>query len=162
MLPLVLMAGYALEQCYEQRSLRIFASLVALAAVAFSLNQAIDISFFHYDDDSYPYVYAHTRRDFVSLVHEIESIAASNPAGKDIGITVMSPEHWPMPWYLRDYTHVGYWGHVVETSEPMVIALEPQTYDAEQVLGDRYRRYSSHDLRPGNRLVLYVRKDIQP
>jgi hypothetical protein len=30
------------------------------------------------------------------------------------------------------------------------------------MLGDKYRRYSSHDLRPGNRLVLYIRKDIQP
>jgi len=162
MLPLVLMAGYVLEQCCEPRFLRIITSLVAAAAVSFSLYQAIDISFFHYDDDSYPYVYAHTRRDFESLIHEIESIAAANPAGKNIGITVMSPEHWPLPWYLRDYTHVGYWGHVIETSEPMVIALEPQTHDAEQMLGDRYRQYSSHDLRPGNRLVLYVRKDIQP
>ncbi len=162
MLPWTLMAGHTLGQFYARMSLRVVAPLVTVAAVAFSLYQAIDISFFHYDDDSYAYVYAHTRRDFESLVHEVESIAASNPAGKDIGITIMSPEHWPMPWYLRDYTHVGYWGHVVETSEPMVIALEPQTLDVERVLGGRYRRYSSHDLRPGNLLVLYVRKDIQP
>jgi predicted membrane-bound mannosyltransferase len=162
MLPLTLMAGYGLGQCYERLSLRVVAPLVAGVAVVFSLYQAIDISFFHYDDDTYAYVYAHTRRDFLSLVREIETIAASNPAGKDIGITVLSPEHWPLPWYLRDYTHVGYWGHVVPTSEPMVIALEPQTVDVEQVLGNKYRRYSSHDLRPGNLLVLYVRKDIQP
>ncbi len=171
MLPLTLMAGYGLGQCYERISLRVWfvriplrvaTPLVTGAAVAFSLYQAIDISFFHYDDDSYAYVYAHTRRDFLSLVHEIESIAASDPAGKDIGITVMSPEHWPLPWYLRDYTHVGYWGHVVPTSEPMVIALEPQTLDVERMPGDKYRLYSSHDLRPGNLLVLYVRKDIRP
>ncbi|HMC30066.1 MAG TPA: hypothetical protein VKL99_04470, partial [Candidatus Angelobacter sp.] len=66
------------------------------------------------------------------------------------------------PWYLRDYTHVGYWGRVVETSEPVVIALQPQVPELEQQLGGRYRRFSTHELRPGNTLVMYVRKDVKP
>jgi uncharacterized protein (TIGR03663 family) len=170
-LPLALMAGYLIEEIFQAGArggfafvLGVLTFLLATAAVLFSLYQAIDASFIHYDanNDSYPYVYAHTDRDFLALVNEIETIAADNPAKKDIGITVMSPEHWPMPWYLRDYTHAGYWGKVVDTSEPIVIAHESQVPEVEQLLGDKYRRYSTHELRPGNVLVMYLRKDVKP
>ncbi|HET9363571.1 MAG TPA: flippase activity-associated protein Agl23 [Candidatus Angelobacter sp.] len=159
-LPLVLMTGYLIEEMY-QPGLRAFTFVLVGGAACFSLYQAIDVSFIHYDDDSYAYVYAHTNRDFLSLIKEIDMIAAANPAKKDIGISVVSPEHWPMPWYLRDYTHVGYWGHIVPTSEPIVIALEPQVPEVEQQLGSNYRLYSTHQLRPGNTLVMFVRKDIK-
>ncbi|HZS25643.1 MAG TPA: flippase activity-associated protein Agl23 [Candidatus Angelobacter sp.] len=159
-LPLVLMTGYLIEEMY-QPGLRAFTAVIVGAAACFSLYQAIDVSFIHYDDDSYAYVYAHTNRDFLSLIHEINAIAAANPAKKNIGISVVSPEHWPMPWYLRDYPHAGYWGHIVQTSEPIVIALEPQVPEVEQQLGSNYRRYSTHQLRPGNTLVMFVRKDIK-
>ena len=159
-LPLALMAGYAIGQAY-QPGLRALTVLIAGGAIVGSVYQAIDVSFVNYDNDAYAYVYAHTNRDFLSLVNEVDSIAAANPAKKDIGISVVSPEHWPLPWYLRDYTHVGYWGHMVETSEPIVIALKPQVPEVERQLGGKYRRFSTHDLRPGNTLVMYVRKDIQ-
>ncbi|HET9363821.1 MAG TPA: hypothetical protein VFP71_02425, partial [Candidatus Angelobacter sp.] len=90
-----------------------------------------------------------------------DTIAAANPAKKNIGISIVSPEHWPMPWYLRDYPNAGYWGHIVPTSEPIVIALEPQVPEVEQQLGSNYQRYSTHQLRPGNTLVMFVRKDIK-
>jgi predicted membrane-bound mannosyltransferase len=157
-LPLALMAGYLIGELY-QPGLRAFTWTIAGAAVLFSLYQAVDISFIHYDDDSYAYIYAHTNRDFLSLVKEIESIAAANPAKKEIGITVVSPEHWPLAWYLRDYPHTGYWGHIVPTSEPIVLALQSQVPQLEQQLGSQYRIFSTHELRPGNTLVMFVRKD---
>jgi uncharacterized protein (TIGR03663 family) len=159
-LPLVLMTGYVVGEMY-QPGLRAFTVVLTGGAMLISLYQAIDVSFIHYDDDTYVYVYAHTKRDFLSLIDEIDAIAAANPVKKDIGITVVSPEHWPMPWYLRDYTHVGYWGHLVQTSEPIVIVLESQVPEVERQLGENYRRFSMHELRPGNTLVMFVRKDIQ-
>jgi predicted membrane-bound mannosyltransferase len=160
-LPLVIMAGDLIGQAYKPGT-RAFTVLIAGAAILFSLYQAIDVSFWNYDNDSYAYSYAHTKRDFLGLVDEIDAIAAANPAKKEIGITVMSPEHWPLPWYLREYTHVGYWGHIVDTSEPIVIALKPQVPEVESRLGKLYREYSTHELRPGNMLVMFVRKDIHP
>jgi uncharacterized protein (TIGR03663 family) len=160
-LPLALMAGYTIQVMY-QPGIRVVSCLIACGAVCFSLYQAVDASFIHYDDDSYAYVYAHTNRDFLNLINEIEAISAANPAKKDIGITIMSPEHWPMPWYLRDYTHVGYWGRIVPTSEPIVIALEPQVPLVQQQLGSDYKLYSTHELRPGNMLVMFVKKDALP
>jgi len=165
-LPLVIMCGYAFGGAYKP-GVRVFTTCVAGAAVMFCLYLAIDASFVHYDDDSscdgtpcYPYVYAHTRRDFLNLMDEIESIAVRNPAHKDIGITVVSPEHWPMPWYLREYTKVGYHGQLVPTSEPIVIGLEPQLPQLEQQLGANYHLFSTHELRPGNKLVMFVRNDV--
>jgi uncharacterized protein (TIGR03663 family) len=160
LLPLVMMGGYALQQL--SRRLRGWTILLAAPAIAWSSYQAYDISFNRYDDETAGYSYAHTRRDFLNLVNEIESIAAGNPAGKDIGITVMSPEHWPLPWYLRDYPRAGYYGKVVPTTEPIIVAHEDQRAEVERLLGDKYRLFSSHDLRPGNRLYLYLRRDVQP
>jgi uncharacterized protein (TIGR03663 family) len=174
-LPLVLMAGHLIEESFQAGAhggwtfvLGVFAFLAATAGVLFSLYQAIDVSFIHYDDDTYAYVYAHTKRDFLGLINEIESIAADNPAKKTLGIAVLSPEHWPMPWYLRDYPNVGYWGSIAawqksgDKSEPIVIALQPQVPEVEGLLGSNYRVFSTHELRPGNTLVMFVRRDIQP
>jgi predicted membrane-bound mannosyltransferase len=161
-LPLTIMAGYVIGEAY-QPGLRAFTAVIAGGAILTSLYLAIDASFVNYDDDSpsYPYVYAHTKRDFLALVNEIDSIAAANPAKQKIGISVLSPEHWPLPWYLREYPNAGYWGHVVQTSEPIVIALQPQVPQVEQLLGGRYRLYSTHELRPGNILVMFVRNDVK-
>jgi uncharacterized protein (TIGR03663 family) len=161
-LPFVMVAGYMFEQLAQRRSMRAVAYIAVAIAALVETSQAIEVSFFRYDDTSETYSYAHTNRDFLNLIHAIEKIAAGNPAGKEIGITVMSPEYWPMPWYLRDYSHAGFWGHVVETNEPIVIALQTQKAEVETKLGDKYRLISEHDLRPGNRLYLYLRKDLQP
>jgi len=161
-LPFIVMAGYGMEQVYGRWRQRAIAPVLIAVAVILATVQAIDLSFNRYDDETEPYSYAHTRRDFLNLVHEVETIAAGNPAGKNIGITVMSNEHWPLPWYLRDYPNAGYWGKVIETNEPIIIAHEDQKAEVNHLLGDKYRIISEHDLRPGNRLVLYLRKDLQP
>jgi uncharacterized protein (TIGR03663 family) len=167
-LPLVIMAGYVIGEAY-QPGLRAFTAIIAGAAIVFSLYQAIDVSFVNYDNDSacgsiqcYPYIYSHTNRDFLRLVSEVEAIAAANPAKKNIGITVDSPEHWPLPWYLREYPNVGYFGHIVPTSEPIVLAHESQVEEVTRQLGARYRLFSTHVLRPGNTLVMFVRNDVHP
>jgi uncharacterized protein (TIGR03663 family) len=164
-LPLAIVAGYGLGQLYRRlRRLWPLALLAAAVAVAISLYQAAILNFRDYDENNgekYPYVYAHTVRDFLSMVDEIDSIAAGNPDGKNIGIVVMAPEYWPLPWYLRSYAHATYWGKVINTPEPILIVQENQVQEADHTLGSRYRVISSHDLRPGVRLYLYLRNDVQ-
>ncbi|HXB20921.1 MAG TPA: flippase activity-associated protein Agl23 [Candidatus Solibacter sp.] len=168
LLPLAIMAGYLLGQWFEFGARKHWwlvqgsAILGLLAVAALSSYQAIDLSFFRYDDDHIPYVYAHTRRDFLGMIDAIESLASHNPAGKNIGISVMSPEHWPLPWYLRDYQGAAYWGRVVPSSEPIIIALDSQSPEIEKSMGVLYRRFYSYELRPGNVLVLYLRRDQRP
>jgi uncharacterized protein (TIGR03663 family) len=165
-LPLALMGGYGVEEicglAWRSREMRTRVMWVLPVAVALvvPLFYAIDLNFFRYDDDSIPYVYAHTRRGFLDLIQQVEDISARNGTGTNTGIVVASPNHWPMPWYLREYTKTGYWGKVVPTQEPIVIGQSDQEDQLRTTLGDGYRRVGSYDLRPGVVLVLYARRDL--
>jgi uncharacterized protein (TIGR03663 family) len=164
--PLAVVAGYGLAEAYAEvrriRGRRMQVFLVALLGMALVISayQAIDLSFFRYDDDSLPYVYAHTQRQFLDLVERLNQIAVSNPSGVQTNMTIAAVNYWPLPWYLRDYPNVGYWGHVVSTREPVVIAEESQLAELQPILGDRYDRVGSYNLRPGVVLVLFVRRHV--
>ncbi|HXW92780.1 MAG TPA: flippase activity-associated protein Agl23 [Terriglobales bacterium] len=164
--PLALVAGYGLAEVYSEvrriRRQRMRVFLVALLGMALvtSAYQAIDISFFRYDDDSLPYVYAHTQRQFLDLVDRVNQIAARNRSGVRTNMTIAAANYWPLPWYLRDYPNAGYWGHVVPTQEAVVIAEESQQGALMPILDDRYDRIGSYNLRPGVVLVLFVRRDV--
>ncbi len=161
-LPFLLMSGYLLEHIFAVRSSPVIASVILAGAAGLGLYQGIECSFERYDDPTEPYSYAHSYRDLLNLVSDIDKIAAGSSQGRNIGITVMSTEHWPLPWYLRFYPNTGFWGKVVTTNEPIIIAHQTQVEEVNRELGDKYRLLSVHELRPGNRLYLYLRKDLQP
>jgi uncharacterized protein (TIGR03663 family) len=133
--------------------------------------QTIDLNFYNYDNDDgyYVYVYAHTRRDLLKLVDEINRLAQRTHQGGQTGITIVSPDYWPMPWYLRDYNRVGYHGHMVVSNEPIIIASLGQAEEVELTYRDRYQKVNSglnpagsFALRPGVELLLYVRRELLP
>jgi len=133
--------------------------------------QTIDLNFINYDNDNgyYVYVYAHTRRETLKLVDEIDRIAQRTHQGGQTGITIVSPDYWPFPWYLRDYTRVGYHGRIVTSNEPIIIASQGQAGEVEATYGDRYQKVhsglnteGSFALRPGVELLLYTRRELLP
>ena len=166
--PLAIAAGYAIQTIYEVdgRHLRLPAVFL-FAAVCVSSYQMVDLNFVNYDNDDiyYVYVYAHTKRDTNQLVDEIDKYALRASQGST-GITIMSPDYWPLPWYLRNYSRVGYYGRLTQTVEPIVIANETQRTEVEGTLGPSYRLVPSGSgtgafaLRPGVDLLLYVRGDL--
>jgi predicted membrane-bound mannosyltransferase len=162
-IPMSLVAGYACAELWSrfQASPRVRVTLLLLMATVSvcSLYQAIALSFFRYDDSSQPYVYAHTSRQIFDLLAKLDSILAYSPQGAQTGITITSPDYWPLPWYLRDNPNVGYWSHVVPTEEPIVIAAENQQQELDSSLGNRYQKVGAYDLRPGVTLVLYARRN---
>jgi uncharacterized protein (TIGR03663 family) len=131
--------------------------------------QTIDLNFINYDNDDqyYVYVYAHTRRETLKLVDEINQLAQRTHQGPETGITIVSPEYWPLPWYLRDYKRVGYYGHMTPSTEPIIIARQDQAEEVEATFGDRYQQVHSgfntagnFPLRPGVDLLLYVQREL--
>ena len=164
--PLALIAGYAIQAIYEmdQRQLR-FASVILLVAVGVAVYQSIDLNFIHYDNDSpnYVYVYAHTTRSTLDLVNEVERIAKENSGGTT-GITIVSPDYWPLPWYFRNFSRVGYYGRMAASSEPIIIANANQKDEVDTNFGHLYEQVSGKDpggtfqLRPGVNLILYQRR----
>lgn len=165
--PLAIIGGYAVEAIYrtgEERQLfgQVLALALIITALSVGLYQTVSLNFFNYDDDRYPYVYAHTRRETLQLVKEIERLAKKAGTNEQTGITITSPDYWPLPWYLRDYKRVGYFGQMSATSEPLIIGKEDQSARLQATLGESYRKVGSYALRPGVILVLYARNDLLP
>jgi len=164
--PLALIAGYSIQAIYEMDRGQLLVSAILFVAVAIGLYQSIDLNFVNYDNDGsrYVYVYAHTKRDTLDLVNEIDNIAKEQ-SGMSTGITIVSPDYWPLPWYLRNYTHVGYFGRMAASTEPMIIANENQKAEVDANFGELYRQVmskepdGSFELRPGVKLLLYARRN---
>lgn len=168
--PLALVAGYALQMIWEEAlgQLRLIAGILVVA-LAVSSYQTIDLNFFNYDNDDqyYVYVYAHTRREMLAMLEEIDRVVARTNQGGQTGITIVAPEYWPLPWYFRDFTRVGYNGRMADSSEPIIIASEGQGAEMESTFGSRYQQINSgfnpagsYSLRPGVNFLLYVRRDL--
>ncbi len=112
-----------------------------------------------------PYVYAQTSRDFLKLVETTEKVAALHPQGRAMLIKVIAPpeETWPLPWYLRRFTRVGYWTNPAEAGDlngtPVVIASATFSGETAARLGDGYQS-SFYGLRPEVLLTIYIRPDL--
>jgi uncharacterized protein (TIGR03663 family) len=66
-----------------------------------------------------PYVYSQTLPDALRLVATVEALAHASAQGYGTVTEVMSPEsYWPLPWYLRRFTNVGYWDKI--PAQPLV------------------------------------------
>ncbi len=131
--------------------------------------QTYDLNFVNYDNDNryYVYVYAHTRRDLLKLVDEIDRVAARTRQGNETRITIVSPDYWPLPWYFRNYTRVGYHGRMSTSNEPIIIAKQDQAAEVQATFGDRYQQIQSgfntagsFSLRPGVDLLLFTRREL--
>ncbi len=166
--PLALIAGYSIQAIYEmdKAQLRLVA-VILLVAIGVATYQSIDLNFINYDNDNpkYVYVYAHTKRTTLDLVNEIDRIAKQEDGGKT-GITIVSPDYWPLPWYLRNYSRVGYYGRMAASTEPIIIANENQKQEVDANFRELYQPVpskepgGSFELRPGVRLLLYVRRRV--
>ena len=161
--PLAIVGGYAINEIYNfDKSLK--SHFVAIAMVAASLiisgTQSVILNFYYYDDDRYPYVYAHTERRFLDMVEEIERLADHAGTGTQTGITITSPDYWPLPWYLRNYERAGFFGHMTTTDEPIVLGSTEQIPELDSILDGRYQLVDSYPLRPGVTLVLYAKKEL--
>jgi uncharacterized protein (TIGR03663 family) len=178
--PLALISGYALDVAFQKlRDFQQRAFFLAPAAliVLFCGYQLYQLNFVHYDDDQYVYVYAHTRRETLVMLDQIDRISRQLGTGNDTGIALLSPEYWPLPWYFRNYHRVGYYQKMAQTNEPIIIASRGQEEEMQTMYGDEYQQIDSSqlsdaridpeknpggsfNLRPGVDLLLYVRKDV--
>jgi uncharacterized protein (TIGR03663 family) len=165
-IPLALIAGYAIQAIYDMdRGQLRLVSAILVVAVGIATYQAIDLNFVNYDNDNpkYVYVYAHTTRPTLDLVNEIEQIAKQE-SGDLTGISVVSPDYWPLPWYLRNFSRVGYFGRMAPTTEPLIIANENQKAEMDASFSGLYEQVQStapgggFELRPGVKLLLYRRR----
>lgn len=160
--PLAVIGGYGVGALYDWAATareRIILIVVALCLLCFSVYQMFELNFVHYDDDQYAYVYAHTKRDIYDLLGAINEIARASGTGRDTQIAILSPDYWPLPWYLRDYKQVGFYGRTIpDPTQRIVIGSAAQTSELQPILGVNYQLVGTYTLRPGVDLQLYVHR----
>lgn len=107
-----------------------------------------------------PYAYSPTSMDLVRLAGQVEDLADSHPDGHDMVIKVISPEYWPLPWYLREFSQVGYWTEVPADPDAAVVLVGPSLQDeVEARFQDAYMG-SLAGLRPSVMLVHYTETNL--
>ena len=162
-LPMCIIAGYGINELARSTDIgqRIFAGLLTVFASVMLGYQAYDLNFLRYDDDSMPYVYAHTRRGFLDMVNKIEYYADKSGKAKDAGIEIVSPDYWPLTWYMKDYPKAIFHARFADvTTSELIVASTAQLSELNKRYGANYKYVGTYPLRPGVDLMLLVRRDL--
>jgi uncharacterized protein (TIGR03663 family) len=115
-LPIALFAGRSIESLWQMpakhpagrialRACCILVGAVAAASIAHDTQQRV---FLHPADETNPYAYAQTSEDLLGLPAEIEKLASQDAMAAP-RIAVIASDPWPLPWYLRRFSEVGFW-----------------------------------------------------
>src|ERR1041385_4992941 len=165
----ILLALYAGFVLYSRQQGKLSPHFITALILALTLGsyQLYQLNFVHYDDDQLPYVYAHTKRQMLTMIDRVEIIAQKNGTGTDTGVAIVSPYFWPLPWYFRNYKKVVYSQQIVPTNEPIIIGSKAQEEQLQAEYSNRYDVINSgedegaYPLRPGVDLLLLVRRDLK-
>ena len=164
LMPMCIVAGYGVGEFLRAADLsrRAVGALLAVAAVSVLVYQTYDLNFVRYDDEEMPYIYAHSKRGFLNLVENIYFYAEKSGKGTEATVEIVSPDYWPLPWYLRDYKNAHFFGQItdVNAAEMIVAKKDDQDADIGERYAARYRIAGEFPLRPGVDLYLLVRNDL--
>lgn len=144
---LCLLAAVALARLPS--AVAVLLTLTVTGLLGWQVNQS---SFLRPADSRNPFAYVHSAPD----VRKVPALAAAAPAGP---VKVISPEYWPLPWYLRGRAEVGYWAAVPADCDGALVFAAADL--AEEVAARQHGRYqvSYLGLRPGYVLVVFRREE---
>lgn len=108
-----------------------------------------------------PYVYAQTSPDVFRLIDKVISVtsAASDPRQTHINVIGADGDYWPLPWYLRGFTRVGWWDNLpADPYAPiMIVSASLQAgLDAQRT----HLMIGYFELRPGVFMEMYVELEL--
>jgi uncharacterized protein (TIGR03663 family) len=159
-LPLALFAGRAVESLWRRAARKLrkciavpaFCLLAVLAGVLI-VHDTRQRVFLHPADETNPYAYAHTSDDILGLPMEIAELARRN-AILTPRIAVIASDPWPLPWYLRHFSQVGFWqpGQQIAEADFYITSTE-----AAEQYADRLRNFRPEFFgeRPGVLILLW-------
>jgi uncharacterized protein (TIGR03663 family) len=157
---MILLAGVGSAWLVERTTrcwLRIGIQVVLLAGAGHLAWQAWLANTVYAADPRNPYVYAQTSPDLLSLVRKVQDLARTDAQGARMVVKVLSPDsdYWPLPWYLRNLKHVGWWDQVPTDPYAPVMIVSAQLHAA---LDDKQTHVmiGYFQLRPQVFLELYV------
>ncbi|TAN38260.1 MAG: hypothetical protein EPN23_02920 [Verrucomicrobia bacterium] len=159
-LPLALLAGWTCAVLHAQR--RFIASAFIAAVLLVTLARDVQARVFREPaGDRNPYAYAHTAADVIRLQQRVEAVAEKNPAGRALRIAVVMDDAWPLPWYLRQFSQVGFWR---AADDPGSAEVYVTSSDCPEHLHARLQGYTPEffGLRPNELLLLWTKTENLP
>ncbi len=108
-----------------------------------------------------PFVYAQTSPDLLRLLDKVQAISQASPEGEKTRINVIAAEgdYWPLPWYLRHFSQVGWWDTLPPDPYAPIMIVSAQLAAAL----DKSRTHlmiGYFELRPGVFNELYVELEL--
>jgi uncharacterized protein (TIGR03663 family) len=159
-LPLTLCAASAAESLWRWSRTRFgrramvpaFCILAALTGflIAHDTRQRV---FLYPADESNPYAYAQTSQDIVGLPGEIAELARHDGIATP-RITAIAADPWPLPWYLRHFSEVGFWqpGQQAKDADFYITSTEAADQYADRLQNFRPEFFG---VRPGVLILLW-------
>lgn len=139
-LPLAILAGIAVERFWFATTKCFIRGIILASLVALGILIAHDTRqwvFIEPADASNPYAYAHTVEDLLRLPPRLEQLAAEKNFAHP-RIAVIAADPWPLPWYLRKFSQVGYWQPGQNPGPADFFLTSPE---AAEKLGDKLKNF---------------------
>ncbi|TAK93167.1 MAG: TIGR03663 family protein [Verrucomicrobia bacterium] len=162
---MVLLAGIGAETlwglCHSRRLRWLTISVLSVLAIQLTA-QSWRTSVTQATNRRNPYAYAQTLPPARELVERIEALAKIHPAGHAMTVKVISPEsYWPLPWYLRDYSRVGWWDQLPSDALAPVVVVSANLHAAlDEQTDKRWLMVGYYEIRPQVFFELYVELEL--
>ncbi len=156
-LPLALLCGFGVDgiwQQFQNATGRWIAAVAIAALVLVAGQQTKTLAFDYPADEKNPLAYAHTTEDILNLPVQIAEICRQRNLTSP-RIAVVAKDAWPLPWYLRKFSQVGYWQPGTETGDADFFIT---TTDVTGPLAERLKNFRPEffGVRPNVLLILWV------
>ena len=156
-LPLALLFGSGVAAFWEQIKNGTGRWGIGIAGAFLLAILATQTKVFAFDkpaDEKNPYAYAHTGEDLLRLPERLNELTRQNKIPNP-RIAVVAADAWPLPWYLRKFSTVGFWQPGQETGDADFFIT---TTDVSDKLAERLKNFRPEffGARPNVLLILWV------
>ena len=96
-------------------------------------------------------------------MRKVQELGHVDPAGNRMLIKVVAPDddYWPLPWYLRQFRQVGWWGKLpADPFAPVMIISEKLHAELDERSHQKWLMVQMFELRPKTFLELYVQYEL--
>ena len=112
--------------------------------------------------DRNPYAYVQPYFDVEDLSVRITEISQVEGQGYEMPVHFLTPEYWPLPWYLKKFKNVGYWEKDIPELSPEKFPVIVTTPDREELIRKLENTHVAEyrGRMPGYHLLVFYRKDL--
>ncbi len=139
------------------------AAIPLLAATAHLAWQSWQLNFICPADSRSPLVYAQTAPDFLRLPDQIDRLLSVHPDGENMRVKVIAPagDYWPLPYYLRRMTRVGWFDELPDDPyAPVIVAAAQLHARLDERSEKKWLMVGLFEQRPGVFMELYVEANL--